>query len=722
MNTRIRLFAAICLIILPGITANAQNMGDDDMFEMSLEELMQVEIYSASKKAESSFDAPLSSTVITRDEIISSGVTTIEEAMRLVPGLIVREESNGNYDVHIRGNDNLPPGNFTFFTENNISLVMIDGRRVYNYANGGTFWETLPISLVDIEQIEVVRGPSSPLYGPNAVSGVINIITRKSKTEELSVAGNVQAGTKNTVIADVHVAKGFADNKLHIGVSGNFEQRDRDQETYYNWGTGTYTSREELTDYMTGGLVSEPEKKFSDPSLAKERAGLNAYVKFAPTDKVNVDVAAGFQDSKALTAFMETNVSQVSTRTSNSAYTNIMANVYGINAQFSYEDGTQDIYEGSFDVSEFDFNKTDFNLDYDLVINNLSIRPGINYQKAMYTDVPYLEGGAAEGYLNAEKELTNFAYYIKFDYKVLDEKLRLIAALRSDNYNVPDDSYFTYQFMGSYKFNPNNMIRLVYSKSNRGPFMVDSYTNYTTMDGPVRVSYLGNESLNLPIMDMIELGYRANISDKVLVDLEFFRTDMTDITTFEPTNLQFTPPTTLILDYSYINNDLKVAQTGATFNVNWAPSSAIKLRFFGTVQQTKLENYDKKVSPVIIDPGSGTLELPTYDRQDTEHTRTPSFFGGATANWRPIDKLSVFAHLYYMGEQTYRHDMASVNEEIGSTTIDPRTIFNLKIGYEVINGVNLFVNGRNIFNSEQDEFGFTDQIGGLYLAGINFNF
>jgi outer membrane receptor protein involved in Fe transport len=253
--------------------------------------------------------------------------------------------------------------------------------------------------------------------------------------------------------------------------------------------------------------------------------------------------------------------------------------------------------------------------------------------------------------------------------------------------------------------------------------MIDSYTNFNVVAlGNTGVRFLGNESLNLPTMNMIDLGYRANISEKVLVDFEFFRTNMSDISAFEPVNFETDPPGTTILNFAYLNNDLKVRQTGASFMVNWAPVRALKFRFFGTVQHTELEDYDKKIIPEIIDPFTGTFKLPTYERQNTDHTRTPSFYGGATANWRPLDRLSVFAHVYYMGEQTYRHEVASYNEEIGSTTIDPRTIFNLKIGYEVINGVNLFVNGRNIFNSEQDEFGFTDQIGGLYLAGLNFNF
>ncbi|MGC3978729.1 MAG: Plug domain-containing protein [Paludibacteraceae bacterium] len=89
----------------------------------------------------------------------------------MVPGLIVREKTNGNYDVHIRGNDNMPPKGMFIYSENSISLVMIDGRPVYNYSFGGTFWEALPVDLVDVERIEIIRGPSSALYGPNADFG-----------------------------------------------------------------------------------------------------------------------------------------------------------------------------------------------------------------------------------------------------------------------------------------------------------------------------------------------------------------------------------------------------------------------------------------------------------------------------------------------------------------------------------------------------------------------
>src|SRR5450432_2364771 len=151
--------------------------------DLSLKDLLNVKIVSVSKNSESLFDAPLSASVVTREEIRKSGSTSIMEALRLVPGMIVREQSNGNYDIHLRGMDNVPPNAPFDVTSNTTTLVMIDNRPVYNYLRGGTFWETLPVDINDVEKIEVVRGPAAALYGPNAVNGVINIITRQAEKD-----------------------------------------------------------------------------------------------------------------------------------------------------------------------------------------------------------------------------------------------------------------------------------------------------------------------------------------------------------------------------------------------------------------------------------------------------------------------------------------------------------------------------------------------------------
>lgn len=709
----------VIIFLALGLKVYGQDI-EQDLFDLSLEELMNIEIVSASKKAESSFKSPLSSTVLTKDEIVASGATTIEEALRLAPGLLVREETNGNFDVHIRGNDNLPPGNFSFYTENSMSLVMIDGRPVYNYINGGTFWESLPISLVDVERIEIVRGAATALYGPNAVTGAINIITRKESDKSISVRGSAQIGTKNTSIVDLSLGTSLLENKLKIRVSGNIENRDRDQETYYAYGLGEYVPGNEVPDYMSGGTS---DSRFPDPENAKEKKGFNAFVDYSVSDNVNFQLAGGLQDSYVQSVFNEMTAAPLSNRSSESQYADFRAAIHGLSVQLSYNKGTQDILAGrNSNSSRFDFQNSFVNVEYDLNLGKLTLRPGINYQDATYTDLPY-GGGEGNGYLNDEKNLSNLGYFLRADYKPTD-KLRFIAALRGDHYNVPDDDYFTYQFVGTYNFTENHMIRGLYSKANRGPFMVDSYINYDEGHGvqnPPYIQYLGSENLPLPVMDMIEIGYRGMLSSTVTVDLEIFHSITKDITSFEPTFFDF-DSYGLHLVYEYIPLDLKAKQTGATFNFTFAPSSKVQLRAYATVQQTKLEDYDKKLTPPYFDEATFTPYLPQTERMNVSHKQTPSVYGGITGNFRPVEKFNLYAGVYYLGAHTYRHDYASYDESNGETEVAGRTLVNLKASYNVYKNNSVFINARNLFNSKGTDFGFADEIGGLYLAGINLSF
>src|SRR5687768_3978531 len=93
---------------------------------LSLKDLLDIKIVSVSKKSESLFDAPLSASVVTREQIQRAGCTSIMEALRLVPGMIVREQTNGNYDVQMRGVYTSP--NPQFDGNSVTTLVMIDGR------------------------------------------------------------------------------------------------------------------------------------------------------------------------------------------------------------------------------------------------------------------------------------------------------------------------------------------------------------------------------------------------------------------------------------------------------------------------------------------------------------------------------------------------------------------------------------------------------------------
>jgi iron complex outermembrane recepter protein len=165
----------------------------DELKELSLEQLGSVEVTTAAKAPEQVWKTPAAIYVITQDDIRRSGATSIPEALRLAPGVEVARTSSGKWSIGIRG--------FGTGLSRDV-LVLIDGRSVYTTLLAGTYWEVQDTLMEDIERIEVIRGPGGTVWGPNAVNGVINIITRNSKDTQGALAslggGNEEQGFLNT--------------------------------------------------------------------------------------------------------------------------------------------------------------------------------------------------------------------------------------------------------------------------------------------------------------------------------------------------------------------------------------------------------------------------------------------------------------------------------------------------------------------------------------------
>lgn len=714
----IRLLVAVFVMYsfsLNSLRAQADTT-DFSVFDMDIEALMNIPIVSASKKAESSFDSPLSASIITKDEIEKSGATTIEELMRMVPGFIVRETTNGNFDVHIRGNDNAPPGSYIYNATNQMTLIMIDGRKVYNQMNGGTLWETLPVSLTDIESIEIIRGPSAALYGPNAVTGVINIITKKSLTNQHEVHANLQGGTSSTFIANASV--GYKVNKLSLRISGNVDNRDREQNTYYNYARQEYVIADSLVDYTGSGNnipASQVEGKYGNPYLAKRKMGGNLFARYDLSEKSYIDLAYGIQSSEAQVPFMEGTTTPITKRESMTQSVDVRAQTGNLLSQVSLLTGTQDIYVGARGIiAKYDLTTIDGNIEYDYSKNNLTIRPGINYQFASYNDSPYIsEEDAGKGILNGTKELSSLGVTLRGDY-TLQEKLRLIAALRMDKYQYPDDTYFTYQFIGTYKLNENHIVRALTSRANRGAFMADIHSNIATGSNV----YEGTQDINLPVMTSYEVGTRNKITDFLQTDVELFYNKTTNFSGLEFDNVDLGTGTVTL---KYRNYPTELTQLGATITVNMAPSKNLLIKAFATVQNSQMKDYeqDKYINPFpgVFLPSSDTIS------GNTEHKNTPRIFGGATINYNYKSKLNVFATLYGYGEQTYSYEYVPVYENGNpEDKITPKLRLDMKVSYNIWRQSSVFVNARNLLNASSNEFGFADNIGGLYLAGLDLKF
>lgn len=184
--------ALIVLIGLTGLvnqsfaTPQPGQANGEPLKQLSLVELGNVEVTTASKEPERVWKTSAAIFVLTQDDIRRSGATSIPDVLRLIPGVEVARISSNQWSVNIRG---LGSG----FSKS--VLVLIDGRSVYTPLYAGVYWDVQNVLLGDVERIEVIRGPGGTIWGSNAVNGVINIITKNAKdtrgTYAFTSVGNV---------------------------------------------------------------------------------------------------------------------------------------------------------------------------------------------------------------------------------------------------------------------------------------------------------------------------------------------------------------------------------------------------------------------------------------------------------------------------------------------------------------------------------------------------
>lgn len=177
--------------------AHAQSAAD--LAKLSLEDLVNLEVTSVSKRPEPLRMAPAAVFVIHPDEIARSGANSLPEVLRLAPNLHVAQAGASRYVVTARGLN----GSSAAQSFSNKLLVMVDGRSVYSPLFSGVYWDMQAVMLEDVEQIEVVSGPGGTLWGANAFNGVINVNTRSSAmTQGTLVSG--AAGTQERRLAIRH--------------------------------------------------------------------------------------------------------------------------------------------------------------------------------------------------------------------------------------------------------------------------------------------------------------------------------------------------------------------------------------------------------------------------------------------------------------------------------------------------------------------------------------
>jgi iron complex outermembrane receptor protein len=179
---------ALFLVALLSGNAAAQTPRSGQVSELkqlSIEELADTDVTTASRRLERLGDVAAAVSVITGEDLRRMGVMNLAQALSLAGHLHVSRTSGPQFAIAVRG--------FSISTANKM-LVLVDGRTVYSPVFAGVFWETQDVLITDIERIEITRGPGGSVWGANAVNGVINVITKRA-TDTKGTLVNVSLGS-----------------------------------------------------------------------------------------------------------------------------------------------------------------------------------------------------------------------------------------------------------------------------------------------------------------------------------------------------------------------------------------------------------------------------------------------------------------------------------------------------------------------------------------------
>ncbi len=465
--------------------------------DLSLEDLLNTDITTVSKKAEKQSDAPGIISVLTKDELDRFGGTTLKDILERVPGLISTSV------LFLDATTIASRGDQIKNTSSHV-LVLLNGRPVREVLDGGInseFYNAFPIDIID--RIEVIKGPGSVLYGSDAFSGVINIIAEKAEETQISVAGT---GTENGgygASANATIQKG----DLGIVVAGRYLTRP--WETYVDDDNSSLSIPDEAIgsylniNYKTLSLTSSYNSWQTIPlsqteSECKwEKLFGNIGYEFDVNDNWNLDLNATYTSSN--------NDFSISNKKSE----NIVAELTNF---ITLGDKLQLVVGGLYNRV---YGK-ELGQSRDGGMNGTT--DTTNQGSSQDADSLSSGSGSSNDEVVAEATKNNFALYAQLDYQVL-ENLKLIGGLQLNKTEGLDFDLVPRLGLVWYPTQKLN-VKALYSTAFRAP----SIAELTLSSGAV----LGNEDLIPEKVQTFDLGLTYNTQNGQFF-LNAFHSKMTDI-------------------------------------------------------------------------------------------------------------------------------------------------------------------------------------------------
>jgi outer membrane receptor protein involved in Fe transport len=748
----LKLFSCLALVVTTASTfAQADTSG---LNSLSLQDLLNVKITTASRTTQSSELASAVVTVVTKDQIRSRGYQSLLDLIYDLPDVKVDDKiySGIRNSVTIRGTQ----GTEKF-------VILLDGVSISTPSGEAMpIMQNYPVHLA--EQVEILYGPASALYGANAMSGVINIITKKSRkpgTLELTITNGDYGYTNSTLFA----TKKLGEN-MNLVVSGQyFYDRGPDYSKLYNndpqlslesHKTGTFNTiygphtpvkpvravyEAPMTAYnIYVGLYSD---HFSFNFFRNYFKIPNSWENNTSNAIYNKEVFMAQSITMAIAAYKRTFNRTTST-------TSLMASKYELDPNSNY----RNLYSAMESAYKFSTNttvKAEQQMDYKLS-KNTNVTAGISYEhvdaipQSADLDAPvnthdYVSGvylGTRAFYrpegLPAQFFFTHFDNLGAYAQAQLDgKKISLTLGARYDH-NSRYGSTFNPRLGIVYQPSKYTTIKLLYGSAYRAPSASDAYIQYGAFETADSGRTYHSHFLHLPNPDLgpirsynAELNIQQRLSDNVVLILDGYHTFIKGV-------YGFSDDSETTKRYNNMFNGIPVDYVEVFTNSN-------RQKTFGASIQLKCKQSYKNISfnsYVALSYVDGVKEKGLVEDDETEKDQQLDFI----APWMlrigsdiKSGKFTCSPRLLLMGRQRIS-GISDTTGYINRQTIPGYALLNISIRYNISKQASVFVNVCNALNQRYRAVGFNMDLKRdeteLYhgqpqdpvrvMAGFNFSF
>lgn len=641
------LIVSICLLQMPSIADDTLDKSKSSidilnrLTDISIEDLMNIKITSVAKRAEKVSDSAAAVYVITQEDIRRSGLNSIPDLLRMVPGLQVANIDSNKWAISSRG----LADRFA-----NKLLVLIDGRSAYTPLFSGVWWDVQDVLLEDIDRIEIIRGPGASLWGTNAVNGIINIITKSA----------MQTSASPLTVA-LRTGNG---NQGSISLNGGSDD-------------AAYRVYAKLTD--NGNFVDSLGNDEND-SWHRQMVGFRIDRKLHDNDSITMqgDAYSGIEDQTLIMPFLEPFVDHGKVSGGNylTRLTRDFSDGSSVQLQFYFDrtlrkDGMHSEARNTFDLDfQHNFNKG----------SRQEFVWGLGYRNSKDNFT---------GNINMQVDPTRqtqsfFSGFIQDDISIIPDKLKLTLGTKIEHNSFTG---FEIQPNARVLWQPSaqQTVWTALSRAARIPSRFErdvTLWNWmilpeVTIQGmPVLVSVTGNPDMKAENLTAYELGYRFQPSERLSFDAAAFYNNYDNHRSFDGSDPAFELlPTPHIVFPITIHNRMGIRSSGLELLVNCKPTDNWKFTAGWSYIDINM-NPSATSNEMVQDYGPA---VPRNQLQIRSYLDLPGNF--------ELDTM-----IYYIGE------VRANNASPGYTRLD------LRLGWQSDNGPEISVGVQNLLESHHNEF------------------